>query len=334
MKNYILLTSVLLLLSGCKDANSEYEATPVAQSGEITTLQHPGKKLLENNCYVCHSPTAGMADLIAPPMAAVKAHYLMNDPSKDEFVNSIVSFVKDPSEQKSQMPGAIGKFGLMPKQKFPDGAVEKIAEYMFEYQIEEPEWFAEHWKAGMGSGMYRQQGRRMGPGMGTQLRQGQREQYEKKGIEIAMAAQKLLGQNLMREVQDNGTLEALEFCNVQAIPLTDSVAKKYNATVQRVTDRNRNPENEANSEEKALIEVFQREMAAGKDPRPIVHPKADSVRFYYPLMTNSLCLECHGKKEDIEPAVHERIMKLYPQDKAIGYSENEVRGIWKIGFKK
>lgn len=334
MKYFTLCLITIFFFGSCKKETKDYLLIATQQNTVKKIQEHPGKKLMETHCYVCHSPSAEMNELIAPPMAAIKAHYLLNEPSKGEFIEEIVSFVENPAVENSQMRGAINRFGLMPLQKFPENSVEQIAEYMYNYQIDEPSWFAEHWSDGPGSGRYQQQGHPMGAGYGSQLWQGQREQYKEKGIRIAMEAQKLLGLNLMREIQNNGTLEALEFCNLQAIPLTDSVAQNYEASIQRVTDRNRNPVNKANSEEKALIEVFKREMATGEEPEPIVKIQADSVQFYYPLVTNSLCLQCHGKQEDMDYVVKEKILKLYPQDQATGYSENEIRGIWKIGFEQ
>lgn len=39
------------------------------------------------------------------------------------------------------MKGAVRKHGLMPKQDFPIGSVEKIAAYLYEYKIEEHNGF-------------------------------------------------------------------------------------------------------------------------------------------------------------------------------------------------
>lgn len=334
MKYFLIALVVVSLFSSClKDKPHYLSLTATSENPIIKDQEHPGKKLLETQCYICHSPTAEMDELIAPPMAAVKAHYLLNKPSKGQFVQDIVSFVEDPSAERSKMPGAIARFGLMPLQKFPENALEEIADYMYDYKIAEPDWFAEHWKAGPGGGIYRQQGKKLGA-PGSQLPLTRQEQYKEKGIKITMEAQQLLGQTLMREIQQHGTLEALKFCNLQAIPLTDSVAGKYEVSVQRVSDRNRNPVNAANSEEKALIEIFKREMEAGSDPQPVLKIHGDSVDFYYPLVTNNLCLQCHGKQEDMDFAVKEKILELYPQDSATGYSENEIRGVWKIGFRQ
>jgi hypothetical protein len=36
----------------------------------------------------------------------------------------------------------------------------------------------------------------------------------------------------------------------------------------------------------------------------------------------------------MESGVHDKILALYPEDKAIGYSTNELRGIWVVKMKK
>lgn len=334
MRYFVFFLFITLLFSNCKRDSREYVALPYEQITGNRIQDHPGKELMETHCYICHSPSAEMDELIAPPMAAVKAHYLMKTRSKGEFIEQIVSFVENPTVEKSEMPGAIDRFGVMPLQKFPENSVEQIAEYLFDYQVAEPDWFAAHWKAGPGSGRYQQEGQIFGTGRRRLLWQDELEKSKEKGIQIAMEAQQLLGQNLMRQIHNNGTLDALAFCNVQAIPLTDSVGNKFDATVQRVSDRYRNPLNAANSEEKALIRIFKREMAAGMEPQPVVKKKGDSIKFYYPLITNNLCLQCHGKQEDMDYAVKEKILQLYPRDQATGYSENEIRGIWKIEFKQ
>jgi hypothetical protein len=44
-----------------------------------------------------------------------------------------------------------------------------------------------------------------------------------------------------------------------------------------------------------------------------------------------MCLQCHGKPNvDINEATLGQIEKLYPNDKAVGYGLNELRGIWVV----
>jgi hypothetical protein len=72
-----------------------------------------------------------------------------------------------------------------------------------------------------------------------------------------------------------------------------------------------------------------------KESDPIVLVSGENVKFYYPIKTNSMCLQCHGNPaSDIKPLTLAQIDKLYPNDLATGYSENQVRGIWSITFNK
>ena len=48
-----------------------------------------------------------------------------------------------------------------------------------------------------------------------------------------------------------------------------------------------------------------------------------------------MCLQCHGKpNQDIKRPTLNSLANLYPEDKATGYSINQVRGIWSISFDK
>ncbi len=152
------------------------------------------------------------------------------------------------------------------------------------------------------------------------------------GLNYVMETQQLLGQNLIGAIQQDGLLHALEFCNIEAIPLTKQMEEKHGAVIKRVSDKNRNPNNAANEEELHYIAHFQKEIEAGKDPRPVVLPQGNKTRFYYPIITNAMCLQCHGKPVRIDVDVLEKINLLYPNDLATGYEENEVRGIWSIEF--
>lgn len=153
------------------------------------------------------------------------------------------------------------------------------------------------------------------------------------GLEYALETQKVLGANLMQAIQSQDVLHALEFCHTRAIPLTDSMAQYYTAGIRRVSDKPRNPGNQANAEELKYIELFKKQVAAGQEALPIVLERQGIAQFYYPIVTNSMCLQCHGKSTELKPEVAQKIRSLYPADKATGYSENEVRGIWSVELR-
>lgn len=303
-------------------------------SKDLTEVEaQEAQQLMATHCYICHSPTASETEgRIAPPMVAIKARYLMNNSTKEEFVSHITQFVENPTEENAIMYGAVDRFNVMPKQVFPEGVVQKIANYMYEYQIEEPVWFKEHWESS-GNG----QGRRKGKGewlqSGKKLEVAEKPKtYEEIGLEYALSAKAVLGKNLMGAIQSKGTMHAMEFCNVQAMPLTDSMSTHYNAKIRRVSDRNRNPNNKANAEELQYIEQFKADVVNKRESKPVVIDKGNQVQFYYPIPINTMCLQCHGTQ--VKPEVTKQLLKLYPNDLAVGYGENEVRGIWSITFEK
>ena len=325
MKN-ILLFLISVLFFSCNQKKEAYK--PIEnETATLDTIAHNGKKLMETHCYLCHSPSAEENEgRIAPPMIAIKARYLMDYDTKEDFIKAISNFVENPTEDNTKMHGAVKKFGVMPKQVFPENTVAQIADFMFDYQIEEPTWFKEHWQ-GHGNDNWTQSGKKV-------VVVEKQKTYEEIGLEYALSTKKLLGENLMGTIQKKGTLEALAFCNIQAMPLTDSMSVNYNATIKRVSDKNRNPNNKANAEELVYLEQFKKALAAKAEPKPVIVDKGEKVQFYYPIPTNTMCLQCHGKPETIKPEVRAKTLKLYPKDLAIDYGENEVRGIWSITFDK
>jgi len=44
------------------------------------------------------------------------------------------------------------------------------------------------------------------------------------------------------------------------------------------------------------------------------------------LPTQGLCLNCHGGPDKIAGEVKAKLAELYPADKAVGYSEGQIRG--------
>jgi len=159
--------------------------------------------------------------------------------------------------------------------------------------------------------------------------------YLKKGKEMAMAAQTVLAKNLMAAINSGGTTGALSFCNVRALPLTDSTAVVLNAKIKRVSDRNRNVGNAANASELAYIQQAKLSVKDLGSEKPMLHEINNEMVGYYPIMTNGLCLKCHGDpSRDIDDATYSLIKDKYPNDKAIGYLANELRGIWVINMDK
>ena len=317
----------IFVIAGCKDVLQ----TKVAPLEENTVAEpvrpetpHPGKQILEQECYICHNPKASMSNRIAPPMESIKRNYIGPNTTKEQFTEALVRWVNDP-ETASKMPGAHAKFGPMPYMPNPDDAVAQIADYIYDNEIERPEWFDAHF----------QKAHQKGSGMGECgcFDQDPEKEYAAIGLAFAMEAKTELGKNLKKAIQEKGTIGAIQFCHVEATKLTDSVSLMKNAVIKRVSDKTRNPNNKANQQELGHIASFKKILASGKGIEPIVNSEDGEVDFYYPITTNVLCLQCHGKpNEQIQPKTLMALKELYPEVVAIGYDVNEVRGIWSINF--
>ncbi len=155
--------------------------------------------------------------------------------------------------------------------------------------------------------------------------------YREEGLQAAMATKAALGSVLIPTVTQKGTVAALEFCNIKAIPLTDSMSVDQNKVLYRVSDKPRNPENLANEMELEYIASAKENIALGEMVTPTVYAIGDRVIGYYPIITNQFCLQCHGNAgEEISEETLAAIQRIYPQDKATGYSEGEIRGIFVV----
>lgn len=167
----------------------------------------------------------------------------------------------------------------------------------------------------------------------TGLSQQEKDEYKNKGKAIAKEAFLTLSSNLKVKMKEGGVQNAVEYCNVAAYPLTDSIAKANNAIVRRVSDRLRNPMNKADEVEMMVIENYKQMLASEEKLKPFIIEDEGNVRFMAPIILKPECLSCHGTPEKhISKSDLAFIQELYPGDEAINFSSGDLRGIWSITF--
>jgi cytochrome c551/c552 len=157
--NFLKIVAFVVLLSSCnKQKSTEDFGMSTAPKSETENAE--ALALFQQKCYACHSVTTKSHDeIIAPPMIAVKKRYSMQFDNKEDFVNAVVAYSSDPKAENALMIGAVNKFKAMPKQAFEEEDLRKIATYIYENEIETPEWFEGHFLQnhkngqGMGNGM-------------------------------------------------------------------------------------------------------------------------------------------------------------------------------------
>lgn len=144
-----------------------YASTIEINSPYMNSSEEEGYTLMKANCYICHNPNAASHDeVIAPPFKAVKNRYTKEYDTKEEFVNAVVDWVRNPSEERALMYGAVEQYKVMPQMLVEVADLEKIASYLYDNKVDEPEWMNEHMKEEKGRGHGQGKGKGMGKGMG------------------------------------------------------------------------------------------------------------------------------------------------------------------------
>ncbi|MDD5393664.1 MAG: DUF3365 domain-containing protein [Thiothrix sp.] len=149
--------------------------------------------------------------------------------------------------------------------------------------------------------------------------------------EQAKAAVQALGSTLKGELEAamtaGGPVEAMGICNTKAPEIAKAVSAEKGMEVSRVSLKSRNAKTGvANDWQTKVLNDFETRKTAGEDPATLVYSEVvgNEFRFMKAIPTGAVCLKCHGT--DISPAVTAKLTELYPQDKATGYKEGDLRG--------
>lgn len=167
----------------------------------------------------------------------------------------------------------------------------------------------------------------------TQMTETEPARYRQAGDTLTQIAFDAIRKQLLLKLREGGVPAALTYCQAHALPITDSLSQRYGVNIKRVSNKNRNPLNKANKLESFLIRGYENDLHEKKNPEPRLVLKNDTVLYYKPILTQALCLQCHGTVgQQITEEHAALIQKLYPYDKAINYQLNQVRGLWQISF--
>jgi len=142
---------------------------------------------------------------------------------------------------------------------------------------------------------------------------------------------------LSTAIQENGVVNAIQLCNLKALPITEKIAKTDNYTIdiKRTTNKFRNPANKPNDIEKIVLEKFD-DLVDNEQPIPdfyiqkIKDGNIEYFNYYKPIINSGLCLLCHGDPKTMDESLIEITNRLYPNDLAIGYKEGDFRALLRI----
>ncbi len=153
---------------------------------------------------------------------------------------------------------------------------------------------------------------------------------------------KMLGGALKTQLKahmkkDPTGLDALAFCTGSADNITKEVNAKLPdyAKVRRTALKIRNNSvNTPDATDKKVMQAYESSIAAKTfTPKNIkVVQEGDVTRVYKPLIVKKVCLKCHGS--NLDPKIADALKSAYPEDKAIGFKEGDLRGVIVAEIKK
>lgn len=106
------------------------------------------------------------------------------------------------------------------------------------------------------------------------------------------------------------------------------IAKENGFRIRHAAVKNRNPKNAATEEELEIIERFAEDTSLKESTGSAVIEGREHYRHTAPIYVEKACLACHGDK-DKRPAF---IKEKYPNDRAYGFKEGDLRGIISVSF--
>ena len=117
------------------------------------------------------------------------------------------------------------------------------------------------------------------------------------------------------------TLPALPAASSYPISKSFSQTNQFNITIKTVSDRARNPNNNADIDELKAIDFFNKH---AQEEKYFSDENKEFYQFAYALRIDKKCLKCHGEKEKAPLFIREKY------DKSYDYKLGELRGIQSI----
>jgi hypothetical protein len=145
-----------------------------------------------------------------------------------------------------------------------------------------------------------------------------------------------LGGELKAAMTAGGPAQAIGVCKERAPKIAAEAAARTGMQIKRVSLKNRNPKGVPDAWETEALAGLEQRLAAGEKPETLdTHgvvrtPDGKVFRYAKALVTQPVCVNCHGAAESLSPEVKAKLAAEYPDDKAVGYAPGMIRGVLSI----
>lgn len=140
-----------------------------------------------------------------------------------------------------------------------------------------------------------------------------------------------LKQALQGAIKEGGLTNGISVCNTVAPEIAASNSNEK-WTISRTSLKVRNPDNKPTDWQELQLQAMEKQPVRNGQPVEVWQVSEASgqpeFRYMSAIPTQKLCLGCHGKS--IDPQVKARLGELYPEDRATGFSEGDLRGAFVV----
>lgn len=154
--------------------------------------------------------------------------------------------------------------------------------------------------------------------------------FSKQAPVVAGELKKNLLGNLQKQIKENGTKKAIEFCQLNVKGIGQDVSKKFSGAYEfgRTSHKLRNSNNTPQDWIGPYIAKFKDKKQGDPEAKSFILTLADGKKAYLePLWVIPLCLQCHG--DNLAKDVQGEISTRYPKDQATGFKVGDFRGfLW------
>ncbi|MGE3166363.1 MAG: DUF3365 domain-containing protein [Planctomycetota bacterium] len=139
----------------------------------------------------------------------------------------------------------------------------------------------------------------------------------------AITAQKALFAALMEQLQAElergGPAQAVDVCKSAAPTIAAAVSREHELRIGRTSWKLRNPTNTGPPWTGLLLDDK-------PDAPQTIAAKDGRLGVTIPIRLAAPCLACHGQPDALAPDVRRKLQQEYPEDRATGFAEGDLRG--------
>jgi hypothetical protein len=153
-----------------------------------------------------------------------------------------------------------------------------------------------------------------------------------RGDLIVASLQDSMVRELREALTKGGPEGAMAHCHLDATFLAQRLARYEGVAAGRTSDRLRNPTNAPRPWAAALVRAHAGERAREVDG--FVVDLGDKIGLLRPILHRPMCNGCHGPANTVSAGVKAALADRYPVDRALGFSEGEIRGWFWVEMRK